>query len=115
MAIRRNKKKCKNLKCEEKQFLPRRKDQLFCDKICKNDYHNEQKKLLNEVDYKREKLIRENTKKLQKLYEDPRYKSGVPEQIIRHEKIQLNLFTDQGIITNTGCTILWYHNYGLQL
>ena len=115
MAIKYPKQKCKNPICFSKEFVPSRPNQLFCDQQCKNHFHNQAKKKRKETTFKKEEILRHNYKTLEKLSKDGRYKKSVSEEILFHEKMNTNVFTDQSINERTGARINWFHDFGLEL
>jgi hypothetical protein len=54
-------------------------------------------------------------KRLKYVYETGFYPEGVPRQIIKHEKIDIKLYTDSGKNPKTGGAVFWSHNYGVEL
>jgi hypothetical protein len=115
MPIKYPKRQCKNPSCSQREFVPKRSDQLFCDQECKNYYHNQEKKKKKETVFNKEKILKHNYESLKKLYTYSDYKQLVPEIILKHEKINLTVFTDQGVNEATNRKILWSHGFGLEL
>ena len=67
-------------------------------------------------DYKLEKALRENEKKLERIYQSPLYeKHVVPEHLLQYEGVRLSVCTDTAVNTKTNRFILWSHKYGLEL
>lgn len=115
MPIIYAKRKCKNPSCADRHFVPLRPDQLFCDKQCKNHYHNQLKKKKKETVFSKELVLKQNYESLKKLSQNPAYRKSVPELILKHEKVNLTVFTDQGVNQTTNRKILWSHDLGLEL
>jgi hypothetical protein len=107
------KKKCKNPHCPTGHFIPKRPDQLFCPG-CKDHYHNNNRREASAVFQKREKQLRHNAKRLHYLMDCGQYPDGVPDIIIKHEKIDLKLYTDRTMNDVTKATVSWSHNYGIE-
>ena len=105
---------CKNPDCAHPEFIPRRSDQEFCDTTCKNHFHNKKRNEKNEI-YQDEAIIRKNCIILKKLYNDNRYLNSVLDIILRHEGIDLNCHSRDGINESSGNKVIWFHQYGLEL
>jgi len=109
-------KKCANPECEHKAFPPGRRNQKFCSKQCKDNYHNDLRREKNLNDYKLEKVLKENEKKLEKIYVSPLYaKHIVPEDLLEYEQVKLSVCSDTEINTKSNRHILWSHKYGIEL
>lgn len=107
--------KCLNPVCPKKSFAPVRTDQKFCSKECKNDYHNVQRRIRNREIYGLEKVIRENEKKLARLYNSPLYRDhAVPEELLAYEQIAMSVHSDTNMNKKTNRSILWSHAYGIE-
>ncbi len=106
--------KCLNPGCPD-YFETTDDRKFYCHKKCKNQASNAKQKELNNTLYIRDKEIRSNSKKIQKLHDDPRYSKEVPEIIIKHERINTLLHTDKGLNKDTDRPILWSHLYGLEI
>lgn len=115
MPIKYLKRKCKNPFCFQKEFVPKRSDQLFCDQQCKNYFHNEEKKKKRDTVFSKEKILKHNYEALKKLSIYSDHNQLVPDIILKHEKVNLKVFTDQGINETTKGKILWSHGFGLEL
>jgi hypothetical protein len=107
------KKKCKNPNCPNGHFIPKRQDQLFCPG-CKDNYHNNNRREASAIFQKREKQLRHNAKRLEYLYTCGLYPNGIPDIIIKHEKIDLQLYTHRNQNATSGATVSWSHNYGIE-
>src|SRR3982751_6104866 len=114
MAVQYPKRTCKNKACSSGQFIPKRPDQVFCDRQCKNYYHNEEKRKKASGELHREKILYHNYKRLKKLSQHSVYKVSVPENILLHEKVDLQVYTDKSINEKTNSPIAWSHTYGLE-
>lgn len=106
-------KKCKNPACPNKSFTPRRSNQLFCDG-CKDNFYNDKRREKNNTVFQREKQLRWNANTLEKLSKDPLYEKGVPVDILKHERIDLKVYTHKMKNRKTDRTVYFSHNYGLE-
>jgi hypothetical protein len=114
MANEYPKRKCLNPNCPNIWFTPRRLDHLHCDG-CKNKKHNAQRKKDNETIFARERVLRHNMRRLKYVHETGFYPETVPVEIIKHEKINLRVYTDTGKNAQTGGTVFWSHDYGIEV
>jgi hypothetical protein len=114
MAKAPEKRKCLNPECPNDGFVARRSDQLHCDG-CKNKRHNARRKHDKENRFRREGILRRNAKRLEIIFKMDFFPDGVPAAILKHEQIDLLIYTDNGRNEITGGTIYWSHDFGIEI
>lgn len=115
MAHRLSPKKCYNPQCQTGTFHPNRRDQKFCTKLCKDDFHNNLRNLRNKTDYALEKVIRSNEKKLERIYNSPLHPDHqVPESLLAYEQVSISVGSNTEVNTKTNRLILWSHRFGIE-
>jgi hypothetical protein len=112
-------KKKKNCPQCEQEFVPKRKDQVYCSDECRHDHNNEKKKKENEVDYEAEKRLRKNAKILKKILNHPFYKGFRIDRIfLEYERFDFNVVTTISEISvkdKPNRRIQWHHKYGIEV
>lgn len=110
---------CANPNCINGGFFePHDRRQKYCEPQCRYNYHNDVKYEENATKYINEKKIRAIEKKLAKIYlrhVDVNGYCVVNKLIFYHEDIDVMLLVTELRSKETGGTIKWYYEYGIEI
>lgn len=109
------KKACANSDCK-KQFIPQRRNQLFCISQCRINHNNDKRRENNLTVYRLEKELKRNEKILIKLMAGPSYRDDqIAEIFFIHEGFNFDVSSDTKLNSKTRQPIRWSHAYGIEL
>ena len=106
---------CANPNCRT-SFEPHDRRQLYCEPQCRINANNDRRFLENETRFSDEKIARRNSKILEFLWNKHK---NLRRKMITRSMLDFENFDFEGSCkvmknSNTGRTIQWFHNYGLE-
>ena len=102
---------CRNQDPSVHQFHPRRRDQQFCSKQCKNHFHNEERRL--SLDAEVSANIKKNDKALQRAH-DKIKSQAIHQSFLEYEGFDWKVYSSKQKIPESGTVVLWCYKYGIE-